>query len=668
MTAAHHERESAEVAQTLTVVIRTLETWRGSDEGPVVPDLAVEVGVSDSRLYLPRVLARGRTDATGRATIEVPWADLVAVQGSDARLRALVVEPGHEPTEGTTGIPASPDQVARIRIAAKPGASVSGVLLGPGGEPTFGRVKAWRVNPDQPGAWTGSTSVRVGETGRFLLGPRGAGHYRLTGEGATEDSRYGPYDLGTGISEAFVVPLAEPVEGIEIQVRGAGRVRGRVADPGGEPVGGMQLRVLAEDLEADGRGSGWNGLGGGPGDPLAGGGHREQQTRTTGDGTFDVRGLRPGKYVVRANREDASWVYPTLLTPEPVPSDGTPLELVLARPSIAVSLVDSSGQPQVLEPLPKSGGSWNQQREWESGPVLKVMPHPEDNALRRGAGRVLSHRGADSTRHLFDVEPGHRYLVGLVGSGIVWQPLEVQVPHAADRVEVTYVVGRRVPTGTLALKVLSEDDHYRVTVRPEGGGPVVYHFDGGSWHDMLEEDPGPIELAPGGYGIQVLGEAHVERQHGTLLAARKSGGWTGSFRIESGVTTALTADLGGVAHLRVTVEGQVLPEDVEAFERRTPDQHEDTVLHHSARAVLDLHRFGAAPERVSFQPQSEGGDPFYLFGRRLEWGLPIGTTGTSEALDPGRYVLTARMLGGRFASKEVELVEGETLEVTLTPR
>lgn len=231
-----------------------------------------------------------RTDRNGKARIENlpegPFIIRVETEGY------AVAET--EPMDG--------EGEGELAIALDRAGSVSGRVRSVAGSPVEGlRVSLVRAG-DAPAAVPEPTAVRdaesgagSGRTGRpswtaadgsYLVAIPEPGSYRVLVEGR-------PFVAAS----SAVIEASDPgtaFEGIDIDLRLAGAVRGRVVDPAGLPVGGAQILALpASGSEGERAATP-------AGEPLAEVSGRSAIARSDALGAFEVAGLREGRFVLLA--------------------------------------------------------------------------------------------------------------------------------------------------------------------------------------------------------------------------------------------------------------------------------------------------------------------------------------------------------------------------------
>lgn len=220
----------------------------------------------------------------------------------------------------------------------------------------------------------------------------------------------------------------EPIEGVVWEVDAGRSIRGTVADAAGEPI--AEGRVWAQKT------------GGGARDAVFFGSSGELQP----DGTFEIRGLQPGRYRVTATPEESHGIKAEqeVEVTQSADTEGVELELP-ASGTIAGRVEDDAGQPvggvQVSTQGPVRGGG----RVYTADDGMFEIP-----AVPVGRHRVIArHDWGDTLR-----KPGTS------DDDVQGESVEVE---AGETAEVTIVV--ESTDGSVSGRVVDED-----------GGPVADAF------------------------------------------------------------------------------------------------------------------------------------------------------------------------------------------------
>lgn len=654
----------------LEVVVATRDSAMPS--GRAVPRIRVVVGVGTPPIGAPNegiVRAGLELDASradlrtvttgddGRATLRIPRAEVEAARSQrDPSVWARVVEPGYQ--QRTLRKPLGDDAAGAIEVAliAFRGRTLRGRVVDADGAPVAARVTA--SAPDVQGRVGIGATSRSGADGWFELMPFRGGVQHLLAEAG---------DLGTGAVRDLDVD-AVASEPIVLRVSGPGVVRGRVRDAVGNGVPGLELGVWMASLDDD-AGSFVLAEPGHTHARLEGRGRAWATVRTAADGSFEARGLRADRYVVRAGASSHG-PFPRLLTPAPVASDGVELDLRLERTVLAVRTVDSRGDPWTgAVESGRTSSSFDDGRigapaSWPEHVTLVVLPVASDAA--RGdplRPRFLGSRD-DAGVHVVPCVPGARYRVGLMGGNERWRPVEVDVPALAGRVDVTLVPTFDAALGSLVVQARGASgaaltSEYSIRVEDVDGGETLVLDEVDRW----ESGSGARRLPAGSYRVVVRAEPFVDDHHGTLMESAMLGSFESIVTIRQDETTTLVALLPAGARIRAKITGAALDEDTAAVRARCPS----CALDFDAgfwieQAATALHADGRWPIAVRFPWELETTSGA---GTHLDAWLRVGRQGTSELLPAGRYRFEARMPGGRTASKVVDLVDGTTTDVEL---
>ena len=551
----------------------------------------------------------------------------------------------------------------RIEVRASPataegqrwtvaGLTVRGRLIDAEGRGVPGTVRAVGVRDS---VTVTSAFANAGADGSFVIHLRREGTFDLLADAG---------EAGTGAMRDVAIDGSASPETIQLRVGGPGIVRGFVRDASGRPAAGLELFVCLAALDDD-QG---DFLFLGPEDSRVarGEGGRTWVTRqTAADGSFEARGLRLDRYVVRVQRKSND-PRTHLLTPTPVQSDGTAHELLFDRPHIAVRLVDETGAPL---PLPASSVpcSWHGVRtcldlpeEWPEEPSIVVVPIA-DEAHLAGPWEFFLPARRVGDELVFEVDENRRYEVGLLGGSQLWRPTEVLVSSVDSRIEIALAASAPSPMGAISLLVS------RAGQVPARSSIAVQFEDPSTSTPLVRTDsfgvgtgPSQYRLPEGEYRVVVEGTAVVD-YHGRLWTPRSSGRSESLVRVAADRSTDVEVRLPEGARIHLGLRGEVLASDREAI--GTGTFFFGNVESWASHASFSLLPEDGWPQPVEFTMVIEGRGT--IAGTRLVSMLPLGSDSTSELLPAGRFRLEARMPGGRVASKDVVLVDGATTDVTL---
>jgi protocatechuate 3,4-dioxygenase beta subunit len=187
-----------------------------------------------------------------------------------------------------------------------PTSEVSGRVVDTRGQPVAGMQVALGSDQGALGASDGLLGLlaqggfgqaRTDDQGQFKIASVAAGTYRLTAgsrlgpgrRGGGNDGKYGEASL-----PGIVVDGAAPVAGLLVTVPLAGRIHGIVVDGSNQPVAGAEIHFDSRDRSArPGKRNPMLDMLGAQARPIASG----------NDGQFDITGLTPGVYDLRADAE-----------------------------------------------------------------------------------------------------------------------------------------------------------------------------------------------------------------------------------------------------------------------------------------------------------------------------------------------------------------------------
>ena len=168
-----------------------------------------------------------------------------------------------------------------VTVQVERAATIRGVVLDPDGKPVAGAT----VAP----ALAGSGNSLTGDT-RFSVETDKDGAYtmRLPASGAIEynliahDGKYNEptRTWANGVIPPFRTQPGQVLEGVTLRLTRASTVTGRVVDAAGKPVAGREVRASAVDKRENR--------------------YYDPTTKTAADGTFTLRGVRPGEQFIQA--------------------------------------------------------------------------------------------------------------------------------------------------------------------------------------------------------------------------------------------------------------------------------------------------------------------------------------------------------------------------------
>jgi hypothetical protein len=331
-----------------------------------------------------------------------------------------------------------------------------------------------------------------------------------------------------------------------------------------------------------------------------------------------------------------------VLTPEPVPSDGEPLELVCDAVVLRIRVETPDGSPWE----PALAG------EREADPMTGVIAIP---VLESWAVPIFPPRtipctdlgGGVFTLVLTRGAQAGRYQVGVRGRGLPWSPLEVHVPADAGVIDVRLGAGPYKPDGTLKLTLRHArpvDPSATVVVRVQDlvtRAPIM--------------EPRTVRFSDGAVFTSSLpaGVYALAVDAGPILRERDSGAASvveQPIWIRSGEERELSVTVPCGARIAVDVtnlESPALPSGASANPWRS--------------SSLRIEREGCLTTDVLF-PQVDPSS-----GRVLEWIRWDPRLGAriSGPLPAGNCIVVAALADGRSGRARVELVDGETRTIAL---
>lgn len=635
--------KDAEVLDTLA-----FEVLRVAGVAPDVPEaFGRRVGVETGA-----VVTTGVSDAQGVARVELPG-DVGLNERGAPNVVVRVCDPRYQQRTARPRIPHG-GGTAEALLVTQHGATARGRVLDANGDPVQARVVAQR--------WY---DFPFGRQLRDVVAaqplPRGAFELHL------REDQFGVHliaqaeGIGTAALAGVDLPLASPPQDLRLVVIGEGALRGRVEDEAGRPVSGLQLLVRLAELDAS------------PDDALEsaaslrraeGRGWTEVRCASDGDGRFDLRGLRPEPYVVRANlRSDSPYGYGTVLTQRPVLAVDGEVLLRVAHPHLVVQLLDASGKP--WSGAGAEVGRASRASGWPASPRVLVYPcspagsdpEPRDNALD---SRVVA-------PHLltFAVERGARYLVSVRGESFTAAPSVVDVPPDAGRVELEVRAEPPRGWGVVIPRVIA------ATPQQSASGHVVFLEDPDTGLRLVEQERygkerDRIRAPAGRYRLVVEGVADLDFHHGTLMTQRDMGRTEIEIDLRAEEELEVPITLGDGARIDLELVGESNAADLAGALRIHTWLHAPEYAKHvperaaSARVVLRRPRRGL--ESVHRLVEETGTS---AAGTHLSSDWPLGLRETSQIVSPGAWTLVARLPGGREVATDVVLRAGETTPVRL---
>lgn len=248
------------------------------------------------RLLLPGALVFAVLAAA--AVLWPSWSDRAR---DPHRARSRAPEPSGAPRAGGAATAEAPDGTRATGAEDSGSARVRGVITGPQGVLWGARVVAYRS-----GTGNVEAESHTNPEGEFGMDVEPDVAFDLSVEPADLTGLL-PWRLA-GVTVAAGQELQQ-----DVALRPGGIVRGRLLDENGEPLSGIVLRAVPEDLSADATGS-------------------ARLTKSQKDGAFAFKGLAPGRYALDVH--DTSWMFPT---PVSVLADGRDVDLVVV-PGVQIDL------------------------------------------------------------------------------------------------------------------------------------------------------------------------------------------------------------------------------------------------------------------------------------------------------------------------------------------
>lgn len=345
------------------------------------------------------------------------------------------------------------------------------------------------------------------------------------------------------------------------------------------------------------------------------------------------------------------------------------VESAAPRPRLHLRTTDSAGRPIEVEAV-SAELSWvaafpqKSPARWPDQFVPIVVPDRSAAHSLAWFGQHLAGTRVGPGEIVFDVEAGHRYRVGVIGPSEAWRPIQVDVPHGAIRADVTVVALADAGFGTLEVTPVDADGDAITTgigVRIEQvqeGAPLLV--------DSFADEPGlprTFSLPTGRYRVAIEGRPALDGWHGRLWSPSAYGRSKAEVEVVSGRTTQARVRVDTGARLHLKLRGDVLEEDRRAFTPRQDVAYIESISALAAKAAISLTTDGHWPHAVPFTYVMTGNSSS---GTHVGPWLAIGSEQVSQLLPVGRFRLEAHMPGGRTASADVVLVDGDTTTVTLS--
>jgi protocatechuate 3,4-dioxygenase beta subunit len=373
------------------------------------------------------VLALATTDPRGEIELGLEVSEQKF--GDEARrvLFGAVAEPGFLGTQDVEWLRSLDGDHVELRLVARRGWTICGLVHGRSGMPVTARVSLLRVGGAKVLEHLGSTN---GE-GAFKFDVIELGRYRVA---AVRDG------VGTASQEVRVADGKAPEEAV-LQLVGEGVLRGVVVDGEGRPVPDLQLfasRAGGKPSREDARLVGkfeTRGVGCGTG-----------ATATDPEGRFEIEGLAPGLFEIVAT-DLKSRFREKLLTETPVSSLGGELELVLVRSFLVVRVEDHLGR--AVEPSLR----FDRLPGVREATLVCVPPGPERFDSKGRLNKLRGSSGSDGTVK-FELEAGESYALGVVSAKTSFLEEVVVVPKTGGTVERTLRLAPPSKPGTLRARVV----------------------------------------------------------------------------------------------------------------------------------------------------------------------------------------------------------------------
>lgn len=428
----------AEQPERRTIEVEIASRWADRDRLGPCGLLAFDI-LEGQRGALGPVLLRGTTDEAGSAQVQLELHGGRGL-GVDGKLNLMVriVEPGFQQVARPVVMGETPEEPVHTGyLVGAPGATFRGRVLQASGDGVPAQV-SW-VQPNQNGKLSKRGSIaQAAEDGSFELhatAPVAGFVFANAGE------------AGTG-RVALSVPAGSPgPDALRLLVHGPGSLQGRVVGTDGRPAAGLNLWITAVRPNEAGAGFG-------------GAGRRYAFAVTGSDGAFRVGGLEKGRFDVVAcfPREEHEVDVPAVSKQKQVLASGLlasgePIEFVVQRPHLVVSLADARGIPHLWDDdvqrvvrryergfgrMPKMATPILLKRDPSTGRLDPLIDRL--NAVSIGEGRIV-----------FELEAGHEYGLTALGPGLDGQVQFLAVPEGAGRFDRKIQIDQALELGGLEV-------------------------------------------------------------------------------------------------------------------------------------------------------------------------------------------------------------------------
>ncbi|WP_163988832.1 carboxypeptidase-like regulatory domain-containing protein [Pyxidicoccus caerfyrddinensis] len=491
------------------------------------------------------------TDAEGRFTFMLPTDDEYTLTAShDGRYALARVEPGASPPEVLLELGSALHVEGRVSDDARRPVAGARVALYPEGDSPMGLETVtdtegrYRLGPVEPGTWafalqadryvdpperltrtlapgmgpldftlarasaiTGNVTDAEGRPVRgvelFLMRPTSDDDERQLETSTDEDGRFvldaeAPGDFVVAVRGSdhldATFPVRAPSEDVHLTLRSGASVKGRVVDADGLPLENFLVELLAPELDEEVNRDAW----------------------TDAQGRFQLRGVKPGRYVLQAAMEDQGFMRRPWR--EVALSDGEQAEVELRlapERSLSGVVVDGSGQPVDgalirIHPPEEGVPPWKREgRRRIDGPPRGILsgPHgrftvwhlaePEYNVAASKDGYTFSAGSSVGGRPVEGVDP----LLSKVAPWLRVGPDTLQVRLVMER--RAHVSGRLVGPDEAPLRrfylndQLREDPTGAFTLPLKSEGPTRLSFYAAGLPPMM------LEVEPRAAGVDL---------------------------------------------------------------------------------------------------------------------------------------------------------------------
>ena len=611
-------------------------------------------------------MARGFADANGDFTLVVELPDLGTGGGVGTvpKVFAYVDQPGYQVRPRASLLQTEDGRIPErieLLVQARRGATVRGILLDSAEQPVpKASVVLYQFQKEQPDEvdYRNRTSVHTGRTGAFEAHIQSSGDWQLRARAP---------GLGVASLRDFWVDIMDPPQDLRLQLEGPGVLAGRVVDPNGEPMKSYKVWAIVGDPPKAGDGYDsnrmrqlheWEG------------GLHDAAGMTDAQGFFRLSGLKQESYRIRGTQAE-SRNYGALLTKESVPAGTEDLLLQVQRHRVRLSLRDSTGGKVAFGNFIVRGTNHGKA---PSIPCVYVAEADEAGRVLVPGKRTEVRRSMlDPFSQVIEVEPGKRYVFGVLSSQFELQEHVLLVPHEPYVIDLELQLGRAQESGIIELEVQDpwgqpfEGDTHVLLRAPSGKHLFASRYDHSGSEHMFT-------LAPGVYQVEARANSpewsEPQENRSALFAVTTV---KEEIQVFSGRTQRIPVRLGraGWVDLEVALEPPVSKIPFSSFGSEVSRVHCNDHLRRPLGGIAV--RFepigggsalgGIFNHRDVLRPQLPRDSGFRDFHSETSWILPNRVERAIEALPAGSYLCIFEREGYETKTVPFEVYSREVTHV-----